>query len=304
MSTQNIGAEDKIDGPQEQAIPESTRVSVDLNDLDLDVADEGPIAQGDLGAADRKGRRTQWRELKEARDKAEQRAQLLENQMAEMRGRMSAQPTYVPVPAQPRQDAPDPGEGEIESLWEQQQMILKAIQSPASTQADVDKATEQWRRIERRRQGLIVRQAMREHGAPQDDGTAAEDKIVNQLLRADFPEVFANPAMVTRAIGEMQDLMARGKPKSPAVAREACERVMERFGLRRGRPAAPSEAERAKYTAVPSRAGQGASASGTYTPTPLVLRSARAYTSHLPDLSDEERVRKWARDVGRPQGLL
>jgi hypothetical protein len=91
--------------------------------------------------------------------------------------------------------------------------------------------------------------------------------------------------------------------KGPAIAREACERVLERYGLRKGKSPPPSEADRARYTSTPSRAGAAGSSSGTYTPTLNVLRTARGYTKHLPDLSDEERVAKWYKEVGRPNGL-
>lgn len=299
MAQQSIPSEDKIGGEPE-SIPSEGKVTVDLTDID---DDEGALAAGDLNAdtETRKGRRAQWRELKEERERDRQRATALEREVAELRGRLSAQPVYVPQ--QQQAQGPDPAEAEIDSLWSQQQMLLRSIQSPNATQKDVDEATESWRKIERQRQRLIIKQETR-GSATAETEEAQQDRVVNQLLRADFPEIFASPPMVNRAIAEMQELMlTRGKPKSPAVAREACERVLERFGLRKGKAPVPTASEQARYTSVPSRAGSASSASGTYTPSTNVLRTARAYTNHLKDLSDEERVKKWVREVGRPNGL-
>jgi hypothetical protein len=299
MAQTSVPAEDKIDN-EPVSIPSEGRPTLQL--ADLDDADDGPIAAGDLNAdtLDRKGRRSQWRELKEERERDRQRAQALEREVAELRGRLS-----VPMPQQQiRPTGPDPVETEIEGLWEQQQLILRSIQAPNATQAEVDRATEQWRKLERQRQKLTVKQALRESGAGPEDEEAAQDRVVNQLLRSEFPEIFNSAPMVNRALAEMQELMqVRGRPKSPALAREACERVAERYGLRRPKPAAPTESQQARYTSVPSRAGTSGSASGTYTPSLNALRTARAYTKHLPDLSDEERVRRWYLEVGKPNGL-
>lgn len=302
MAGASIPADDKIGGEPE-SIPSESKVSLNL--ADLDEADDGPISSGDLGGADpldRKGKRSQWRELKEERERDRQRAAQLEREVAELRGQLSARPQYI-TQQQQQPSGPDPAETEIDGLWDQQQLLLRSIQAPNATQSDVDKATEAWRRLERQRQGLIVRQAVREHGGRGESEEAAQDRVVNQMLKSEFPEIFGNPPMVNRAIAEMQELMmTRGKPKSPAVAREACERVMERFGLRKGKVPAPSEAQQSRYTSVSSRAG-ASSSSGTYTPSLNHLRTARAYTSHIPDLSDEERVARWYRAVGKPNGL-
>lgn len=296
MAQTSVPAEDKIGGEAE-AIPAEGKITVDLTDID---DDDGPLAAGDLNAdtETRKGRRAQWRELKEERQRDRDRAMTLEREVAELRGRLSAQPVYVP---QQQAAGPDPVEAEIDGLWEQQQTLLRSIQSPNVAQADVEKASETWRKLERQRQRLIIRQESRGTGETEE---AAQDRVVNQMLKSEFPEIFGSPPMVNRAIAEMQELMmTRGKPKSPAVAREACERVLERYGLRKGRPAAPTANEQARYTSVPSRAGSSSSASGTYTPSLNVLRTARGYTKHLADLTDEERVRKWYREVGKPNGL-
>lgn len=304
MARENIPGESALGGGGEpESIPSENKVSLDLSDIDE--PDDGPLASGDLANSDpldRKGRRSQWRELKEERERDRQRANALEREVAELRGRVSAQPTYQPQ--QQQAAGPDPDEAQINGLWDQQQILLRSIQSPNATQADVDKATDAWKGLERQRQRLIVRQAIREDGGGRETEEAAQDRVVNQMLRAEFPEIFSSPPMVNRALAEMQELMlTRGKPKSPAVAREACERVLERHGLRKGRPAAPTANEQARYTSVPSRAGSSSSASGTYTPSLNVLRTARGYTKHLADLTDEERVKKWYREVGRPNGL-
>ncbi len=301
---QNIPSEDKLGGDQETAIPsESDKVSLNLADLD---DDEDPISGGDLGDAgnplDRKGRRAQWREEKERRSAAEQRALNLEREVAELRGRVSAIPAYQP-PQQYQGPTVDHEQAEIDAIWDQQQMVLRSMSSPNMTEDDVKKASEQWRKLDTKRHSLMTRREIRAN-TTQEDPSAAEDRVVNQMLKAEYPQIFQSPPMVNRAIAEMQELMAQRRTgKSPALAREACERVVERYNLRKGKAPPPSEAERARYTSTSSRAGSGGSSSGTYTPSLNVLRTARGYTKHLPDLSDEERVAKWYKEVGRPNGL-
>jgi hypothetical protein len=290
--------DDELPETAEPAAPTTDQVTIDLNDVDDDDGpDKGASADAPEG---RKGRRAQTREIKERARKSEERVETLERQLAELRGAVSVrqqQPVFMPAPTQT-----DPLEAELESLEQQQQLLLHSVQNPNSSQEDVDKASKQWRKLERQRRELEVNSVLSKR-QPQND--VSEERIANQMLVSEFPEVFVNnEPMRLRAMAEMTDMLARGKPKSIATAREACERVLTAAGLRKGKAPAPSASQQSRYTSVPSRAGTASSASGQYTPTQNVLRTARAYTSHIENLSDEERVRKWVREVGKPNGLV
>jgi hypothetical protein len=271
--------------------------------IDLSEDDEEPEAA--LGAPtntpeDRKSRRAQFREMKESKRRTEERYTALEREVAELRGRLSA--PQAPAPVYRQEPAADPIEAEIDSLWQQQQILLRSMQSTQTPESQVEKDSNTWRQLERKRRALEIKQVVGE--TPRQDTGVTEERIANQLLTSEFPEIFNNEAMRLRAMAEMQDLMGRvGKPKSIATAREACERVMDRHGLRKSKAPPPTAAEQARYTSVPSRAGAAGGGTGNYTPSKNVLANARGYTSHLKDLTDEERVRKWIKEIAKPNGI-
>lgn len=278
--------------------PTSDKVAIDLNDLEDDEPEQR--AQPER-TENRKGRRAQFREMREAANKKDEQIQQLTREMAELRGQMSARQQQVQfIPQQTQQM--DPVEAEISSIERQQQMILRAV-AGAANQQEAEQGSQEWRALERKRRALEIQQAMASTSRQQDP-TATEDRVVNQMLRAEFPEIMGDGPMRGRAMAEMEELLSRGKPRSIATAREACERVAERHGLRKQKAPPPSANAQARYTSVPSRAGTNGSASGQYVPSQNVLRTARAYTKHLPDMSDEDRVRKWVREVGKPNRIV
>lgn len=277
------------------------QISIDLNDVD---EEEEPAKTGAGAQAipeDRKGRRAQFRELKQAKVAAEERYLALERQVAELRGRLSI-PAAPALGGQPQQPV-DPFEDEIESLFDQQQMLLQAI-SQATSDAQVKERSEQWRKLDKKRRALEIQQHLNRTGVGQQRSNGADPiQVANQLLQSEFPEVFQSEPMRKRAEAELEELVSRGKPHSIATAREAAERILERYQLRKGKPPAPTAAEQARYTSVSSRAGANGSGSSNYVPSQNVLRTARAWSKHLPDLSDEERVRLWIQKVAKPGGI-
>lgn len=277
-----------------EPMPGGERMTVDLADAaEPDDDDKGQAASPE----DRKGRRRQWREANEERTRQRETITRLERQIAQLEARSQQAPQYVQAPQQ-QQQGTDPTDAEIEDLWNQQQMALRVIQS-AQGQADVEKASEQWRKLEGKRQKLMVKQAVAEAGGNQPRGPSTGD-VEAQILQSEYPEVFANDSLRLRAQAEMIELARRhGKPWGLATAREACERISPKK-----RTTAPSPADQARYTSVASRAGASGGSSGGYTPSTLEMRTARAYTKHLPDLSDEERFSRWYRDVGKKGGLV
>lgn len=278
--------------PEETTGPEvlpssEPKVSIDLAELDEPDDNRAETPQ------ERKSKRQQWREVKEGRNRDAEELKSLRQELAELRGRFQNFPQFPQQGQQQRQAEPaDPNESKIESIEAQQQVLLQAIRS-ANDGEVVKSAETQWRKLERQRRDLEIEAAIARRGLDKPP-KVDEIEMGNMALRAEYPEIFADDALRLQVQAEMLKLHRQGKPVNLATAREAAERVSPK---RVSRP--PSEAEKAKHISVSSRAGAQGSASGNYTPSTAELRTARGYTNHLPNLSDEERVKIWMRDVGR-----
>lgn len=279
--------------PQTETTTEPKPLTVDISDDD-DGEDKG---QQQGAAPDRPVRhKSDWRRMKE---RYEQDVAELRRELAEVRGRISA-PQPQPQAAPVRQET-DPVEAEIVGLSRQQDFILKAINAGTLGEGDQTNAVEEWRRLDRKRRALEYR---KDNAAAQAPQVQTEDQMIGQLLRMEFPQVFDDDELRTRAEAEMLALMKRGRAKSLATGREACQRVAKRSTGLFGQPPAPTDAERARYSSVSSRAGSNGANGSQYTPNKQVLELARSYTSHREGLSDGDRVKIWVREVGKPAGLV
>jgi hypothetical protein len=288
--------EEQSNEPQPEVMPSSEpKVSIDL--ADLDEPDEQSSKQE--STQDRKARRSQWRELKSDRDSARSELEALKARLAAVEQRGYQAPQAPAQPYRPQEEAKDPNESKLESIWEHQQALLQQLNTLPPGQDDrANKLTTQWRKLERERRELEVDIAIsrREASAPPVD---QERQMAQVVLRSEYPEIFSDPALKMRAQAELLTLIRQGRPDSLALAREACERVSPKKVTRQ-----PTDAEKARYTSVASRAGASGASQGNFVPTTMQLRTARGYTKHLPDLTDEERLKKWIREVGKPEGLV
>lgn len=274
------------------ATPETTEPKQLVVDLEDDEEENQAVAEAPEG---KKGRRQAYREVRnQLKEEREARA-ALERQIAELRGHVqgiAARP--APVAAQPQVD---PAEEQINDLWTQQQEILRQANTDDTlTAAQRDKLSDKWRKLDRERRKL---ETERDIGGREPAQQQTREDIENEILNDEFPEVFADPVLIQRAKAELMAL-SRAQKRAPnlTMAREAARRVSPK------RPAAaPSEADKAKHAGTPGRPGT-VGGSGGFVPTKMQLSAARAYTDHLPNLTDEERVRKWVKDVGKPNGLV
>lgn len=281
--------------PETTETPAEEKLTVDLtedDDAGDDTADEKQASP-----QDRKAKRGYARQMREALKDKKDEIETLRREMAELRGRVSAQPVYQPAPQYQPQE--DPGSRELKSIRDQQSTILRAIQSQGITSQEIERLNDQWHELNDRRTEIISRRGQ----APAAQGPSQE-QIAGQILAAEFPEIYNDTALLKAAEAEMLNLTQRQrKPVSIVTAREALRRVADREGLGRKAPA-PTAAQQSKYAAVSARAGANGAGSNTYTPDKNTLALARAYTKHLPNLDDAERVRKWVKEVGRPAGLM
>lgn len=268
--------------PREQAPPERPKLEVDL---------------GEDGGDDRKTRRGRMRELRETLKTERTARENLEKQIAELQGHVRGLGQFQQQTREdPRQREADPDsdpvEVQINGYWAQQQAILAQLRNPEVSGNEASKLEKEWQKLDRKRVALISQHAVAPmiNQRPQE----SDEAHANRILRADFPEVFENEVRRQEAILELHKLVERGAPVSLATARRAAQLVKDRYVRRAPTPTA---AEKAKHTSSPGRAA--GSAGSKFAPSKLQLNSAKAFTAHLDDLSDEQRVRIWAKKVGR-----
>ena len=276
----------------------------DPNKVVVDLDDDPPALPAEGETQDsRRSKRAERRALKD--ELAQLRNQMAERdkELAELRGAVQARPNYAPQPMyQPAPAAtPDPYENEIAGLSEQQQAINMAIANPKLDDARVQRLTDQWNKLERQKQELIIEKTMRRQGLnSQGQGGDRAFEMQVTMLQAQFPDVYSNPVSMKAADLEYTRMVHAGKPATFATAVEAAQRVRDQSNTRRP---APSEADKSRYTSVPSRAGGSPSASNQFVPTKQQLVNARAMYSHL-DIPDVDKVRLWVDNVARPNGLV
>lgn len=281
----------------EQPISEEAAKPLEV-DLSEDAGGDEPEARADRPS--KKERREEFRR-ETLREVGEERArrEALERQVAQLQGQLHG---FVAAQPQQQRQAPqeEAGDPEVEGLWDQQQGIMQQMRNtPNMTEAEVTRLTKQFRQLDNKRRAKEAQHAVRTAMAQVPAGASQED-IDGRILAAEFPDVINDPEKRLRAQAEMVALMKTGKPYGLATAREAAAKV--RGPGRRVPPANPADA--AKFTSQSSQAGGSGGGNQKFAPSRLQLSAARAYTAHRQDLSDEDRVRVWAKDVGKKHGLI
>lgn len=291
-------AEEKQDLIPSDPAPEgeAKRVTIDLQEAD-DQEEEREAPKDQEPRPIR--HKSQWRQMKEKHDTE---LSDLRQQIAKLEGRVTAPQQQVIREAPAREATSDPVEKEIQQVWRMQQRTLAAIRSGQYPDNEVREMEEDWRQMDRRKRALEAKA----DGYGQKQAEERPDRYAygREILSAEFPEIFSKPSLQKMAEAEFEFLKEQGKPDNIMTAREAAERVATRRGIGR-KPPPPTDAEKIRHSGVPGRAGAtAASNGGQYTPTKYILELARAYTSHLPDLSDEDRYKHWRRYVGKKEGLV
>lgn len=276
---------------------EPRKITIDLAEAD----DEAAAA--DEQKAEQQQRpirhKSQWRQMNE---KHSAEVETLRKQIQALEGRVSAPREREIIREAPaRQETGDPREKEVQQIWRMQQRTLAAIRAGQYPDTEVREMEDDWRQMDRRRRAL-------ENSIDNNQQTQREapsmDEFRREMFKEQFPEIFAKESLRLAAQAEFELLKEQGRPDTQATAREACERVAARRGIGR-RPPAPTDAEKSRHAGVSGRAGATPNGAGAqYTPTKYIMELARAYTSHLPELTDEDRYKHWRRYVGKKEGLV
>ena len=279
---------------EEPAPPEQRQLTIDLAEVDDDAHEDKTQAPQ---PEQKRARRQAVRELAAQKKELEHRFQTLQTEMAELRGRVS-----VPAPAANPGTAAgaDPLDTELKNIEAQKDGLLTAIQALPQNDPRVPRLAELWQQLQDRRDDIrdekkeAKKEAKRQR-APEHEEQRRQN--IQLTLEAEFPQVYSDEELRLRAQAEFAGLRKRGKPDGLATAREACQRAMGKSGVGRPIPG-PTDLERTRYSGIPARAGTQGGSAGQWVPNRFEISTARAFTKHMPDLSDEERVRMWAKMTG------
>jgi len=279
----------------EPAAPAEGTLAVNLDDDDDDAPGAEPAAEPE-GRRARRGRFVSG--LKSELATEREARQRLENQIAELRGRVSAirQPAYQAPAAES-----EPYAAEIDSYDAQLSGLLTQIRAPGITEEVAEKLADQYRKIDRQKRRLEIRQFNEMEKAISEPSARIERE--NEILNSEFPDITGDPIKLDEAALELKKLThgPRKLPHNLATARIAAKLVQARYA-RTKPPLSASDASR--FTAESGRASASAASSSTFTPSKNHISWARAYTSHREGLTDEQRVKIWAKEVGRPNKLI
>lgn len=297
--------EDEKPQPQEKQDEGSEKkpLSVDLSE-DAEPDDKPETQQQGKSRAPDPRRKSDWRQFKEQHEQtiADLRRQS-EQSTAELRRQMESLQRYQPQ-QQPQARQGEDLETQIQELWDQQQVVLSGV-GPDATAEQRSRASNLWRKLDRQRRALEGKADTPAARADSDSGgIPAENQRLNEYVQDEFPEISGDQSLALEAEAELLRILRQpGRVKSRATVREACERVKTRHNIGRKVPG-PTDLERSRYGSTPARAGANGGGNGQhFSPNKMQLSLARAFTSHLPDLEDEERVRIWARNA-RKDGVI
>lgn len=288
--------EERVEQQGEPLVEAEKKITVDLTEED-DAEDTSDKPES------RRSRRTERRELKEALRTTQEKLSAMEQRLADLQARAN-QPVYQQPAEQVRpakQEDPEDSD-EIAAIERQQVAIQAAITNRDIPDAQAQAYAAEYRKLDRKKNRLMVQSELaRERG----NGTQAAAQMAEDYARAqlhsEFPEIYSNPVWLAYAQAENEQLIHVGRrPRNAATAREALMNLRRR--LQPPTPAATAE-QRARYVSTPRSAGTQSSGN-QFVPSKAQLNTALAYTQHLSHLSDEERVRKWVKDVAKPSGLV
>lgn len=279
---------------EDTVLADKPPLTVDLQAVEDEEPATAPPEQREAG----RRHKSDWRKMKESYDQqfSEMRKQneTLLRELQEMR----RQPAQQPRAAEPAKDAGDARKAEVRAVRQQQQVVLNMI-AHAPSEEEKNKLIEQYQDLDEKRIALV---AAANAPKPQQ---LTPDQIAYHTLAMEFPDIYADEDLRMEADVEMRKLMKRyHKPYNIATAREALERVMRSNGLGGRKVPAPTDVERARFSGVSPRGTAGGSSSN-YQPSKFQMNLARAFTAHMPDLSDQERFVHWMRATkAKESGLL
>lgn len=158
------------------------------------------------------------------------------------------------------------------------------------------------RQIEEAKHDVMTRRSLARQGIQRVDPEQAHRESVARQLREEHQDVYANEKAVQYAQGEYQRLQALGHPDSKKTHDMAMDAAREQFKLGgRSRSRDDLEVDRRRFSGQSKQAGAG----GGKTAKSVQVKKgshewnmALAFSSHIKNLSDEQKVQRWVNRVG------
>lgn len=259
----------------------------------------GEIAEP--GQTRRQRHTNRYAEANEARLRAEERARVLEEQLAE--ARKQPQPVYHQPPHQQGHDPIAARlEMETQKLRQEHEDLVNTynakLQAGNLTPEEAKEHRERGWKLTERREELAAIRAMHKAGrlVPQQQQQLTPQQLVNMQLETQFPEVYRDEKLMKRAQLKYDELVLDGEPDSAATTAKALAWARDNYGTMR-RPD-PDESTRQRLTGIGSGARSGGgngNGKQSITMTPdLIKMAVRAF----PKLTRDQAVQKWANEAG------
>ncbi len=290
---------------EEKTAPEVTEgaeVPVDKpDDAEDDASDDQPTREEKKrhrGALLERVKATEERLQQEsnARAAAEARAQQADTYAREMAQRA--------IPQQPQVDPLDQHEkaarAEIEFLMEKSQLLQAKGELTPETQKELkDRYFAANQRLNEIAAAKVQRwnQWQQQQTAPNVQAQA-ESAALQMRLRSEFPDVVDNPKAWAYANAEWAKILALASNPDPRDWRNVQEAMaVTRRAFKLGRPPAPSEATRRRFSGVGS-GGAAQQTNGSRT-IPKTREFQQMANAKYPGLPPEKAMAKWAQTIGK-----
>lgn len=297
MSGDDSGAESAIKDFEAQAEQvddkeDDESVQVTLDDEDDDGEPSGE-PQGPSRQEKKRARRNEYLTAKREAEELRQQLQQQNQQLSQLSQQVAHTQGFVQGRVGPQED---PIKQALRATYEAEQELARRIdmmgrQDPQAVQQNQQKFLDELTEIQSQRAYLQHIQN-EQRLAPQRQ--QEQQRQFWAGMASANPDVFQRPEYVNWGTAHYWQLVAEGSPQSMETINKALQATRSRFRL--GKQPAPTQREKARYTAAPAGAvGGGGAGPTTITMTRNHQRAAEAmYPNDKPEVAH----RKWAKSVG------
>lgn len=303
MSGDDSGAESAIKDFERQSAeveaddPEdSVQISLDDDDDEDEKKDDGLNAPWSPSRQEKKrARRNEFQATKREAEELRQRIEQQNQQLAQLSQQVAHTQGFVQGSAQPQED---PIRKALRATYEAEQELAQRIEdmgkrNPQAVLQNQQKLLDELQEIQSQRAHLMYLQS-EQRLAPHRQ-QQQQQQFMNSLAQAN-PDVFSRPEYVQWGTAHYWQLVAEGSPQNQDTIAKALQATRSRFRL--GKQPAPTQREKARYTAAPAGQGGAAGAGNGTTTITMTRMHQRAAEAMFPNDKPEVAHRKWAKSVG------
>lgn len=292
-------------------LPSNSDILEQFSGEEIDVDDDNDSGGDELeiGApvTREEKKRNRFREVVEKADQAEQRAQRLEQELAQVKNYVVQLPQHLQQQQfqQQQQQQADPLELSLHSLRDQRRTLEMEYEREVERytrnrqqmpRAEYEKFVERAEKLDEERVALI---AERRVASRQPDPNQQALEAHRRILAAENSDVYGNERALYWARGRFAQYEAAGHPNTRELHDKVMEEAREAFGMQRkkARYEPEDEERRSKYVGVGNGAGGAASGKARFVMTAEHKEMADLTYAHIKD--PKERYQKYANTVGK-----